>query len=217
MINTRPYIFWDTETGSLNPKTTQVLEIAAVAICPRKLEIIPNSLFHSRIKPLSDELAIKIGLDPVQKSALDINKIDLEELNNWPNEKTVINNFREYVYQWNPKRDSWNAPIAAHFNGRRFDMVILDRLAQSHGFWDDKKFQQKLFNPIQDVDLKDMMWMINENNPAIEYNNMNAIRDWLQMSKEHSHEATQDVLDGAEILCKCMRWLRFWSAKTKFS
>lgn len=216
MINSKPYIFWDSETGSLNPEKTQVLSIAAIAICPRKLEIIPDSMFYSLINPLEDEQAIKRGLDPVQKSALDVNKLDLNELKNWPDEKTVVNNFREYVYQFNPKKDSWNAPIAAHFNGRKFDMIILNRLAKDYGFWDEKKNQQKLFNPIQDVDLKDIMWMINENNPEIESNSLDSIRSWLGMSTDNSHEVRQDVMDGAKILTRMLKFLRHWSSKTSF-
>lgn len=216
MINTKVILFYDFETGSVDKKTTQPLELAAVAICPRKLEIIPNSLFHSRIKPLSDEDAVKAGLTPVQKGALDKNKLNLEELQNWPSEKIVWGNFCEYTYQWNPKKDSWNALLSAGFNNKGFDNEIINRLAEWYGPWDKKKNQQKIFNPIQTIDLKDICWLVNENNPEIDFNSMDAVRDWLGIDKTNAHTATQDVLDGAMVLTRMMRFIRHWSSKTKF-
>lgn len=216
MINTKPYIFFDFETGSTTPETTQPLELAAVAICPRKLELIPNSLFHSFIKPLSDEDAIKRGLDPVQKSALDVNKIKLEDLEDAPNEKTVWGSFTNWTYQWNIQKDSWNAPIAVHFNGQNFDMKIVSRLCKEYGPYNDKRKEQKIFNPIQQIDLKDICFLVNENNPEIEFNNMNAIREWLGMTTEGSHRADRDVIDGANIYCRFQRFIRHWASKTKF-
>ena len=217
MINNRVYIVYDFETGSLNGDTTQPLELAAIAVCPRKLEIIPNSLFHSRIKPLSDAQALKKGLDPVEKGALDKNKLDLKELKNWPDEKTVWQSFTEYTFQWNIKRDSWNSLISVGFNIDSFDSKIINRLAKTYGPWDDKKNWQKIFNPIQTIDLKDLLWQINENNPEIEFNSFDAVRKWL--GKEESgleHTASEDVLDIAHVFCKVQRLIRYWSSKTVF-
>lgn len=216
MINTRTFIFFDFETGSKTPKTTQPLELAAVAINPRKLEIIEDNLFHSKIKPLSDEEAIAKGLDPVQKEALDVNKLTIEELQGWPLEQAVWENFVKWTYQWNFKKDSWGAPIAVHFNGTNFDMHIVDRLCRMYDPWDKKKEQQKIFNPIQQIDLKDLIFCFHENNPEIEGNSMAHVRDFHGYSTEGAHRADKDVMDGANTFCDYMKLIRHWSKRTDF-
>lgn len=216
MINTTTICYYDFETNSVNKHTTQPLSLAAVAICPRKLEIIPNSMFSAFIKPLDDDEAIKKGLDPTSKSALAVNKIVLADLKDCANEGTVWRSFADWTYQYNPKKDSWGAMISAGFNIDNFDRFIVDRLCKTYGFWNDKRNEQKVFNPIQSIDLKNITWLINENNPEIERNSFDAIRDWLGLSKDNAHSAEIDVLQGAEVLCRCMRFIRTWSSKTKF-
>lgn len=216
MINTKPYIFFDTETGSLNPERTQVLSISSVTICPRKLEIIPDSVFNAFIKPLDDDQAIKRGLDSVQKSALAVNKIVLADLEECSNEETVFRNWVEHINTWNPKKSSFEAPIATGFNINGFDMKIVNRMCKSYGYWDDKKNQQKIFNPIQQIDLKDITWLLNENNPEIDGNSLDKIRQWLNLDNTKAHTSLGDVLQGAEIFCKCIKLIRHWSSKTKF-
>lgn len=216
MINTKVIIFYDFETGSVDGDLTQPLELAAVAICPRKLEIIEDSLFHSMIKPLPDKKREKLGLSPITKEALDKNKIKLEELQSWPTEDIVCQNFAEYTYNWNIKKDSWNAVISAGFNIDEFDRKIINRWCKTYKYWDDKNNRQKLFNPIQSLDLKNLLWYINENNPEIEFNNMDAVRDWLGIPKEGAHRADKDVMDGAQVLCRCMKFIRHWASKTTF-
>lgn len=229
MINTRPfcylgflfhqdedYAFTDFETGCTEALKTQPLQLASVMIDGRKLEVIKDSLFCSLIKPLSDEEAIKSGLNPISKQALDKNKLDLEELAKAPDVKTVWENFTRYIYKYNVKKDTWNAPILAGFNVDKFDSIIIDRLCKKYDPWDKKKEQQKLFNPTQTFDLKNYTFAINENNPAVERNSFDAVRDWLGLSKEGAHRADVDVLQGAEIMCKILKFIRYWAKKTDF-
>ncbi len=216
MINTRPICFLDFETGSLNPNTTQPLELAAVMIDPRKLEIIPDSLFHAKIKPVDDDIAIAKELDTVQKTALAVNHITLEELQDCPSEEEVWHSFVKYIYQWNPSKNNFNAPLASGFNINNFDMKIVNRLCEWYGPWDKKREQQRLFNPMQIIDLRDITWLINENNPEIERNSFDALRAWLGLSADGSHSAQVDVMQGAELLCRLMKWIRTCAAKTDF-
>lgn len=217
MINTRTIIFFDMETGSKNAATTQPLEIAALAINPRKLEIIPNSLFHSYIKPWDEKTRKKKGLDEIQDEALAVNKITPEMWKNSPTEDIVWANFVAWTHQWNLKKSSWEAPIASHFNGINFDMKIVDRLCTMYDPWDKKKQQQKVFNPIIQIDLSHITFMLNENNPEVDGNSMAAVRKWLNLSDAAAHSATGDVEQGADILCRCLRLLRSWSSKTQFN
>ncbi len=215
MINTKTIIFYDFETGSKKARTTQPLELAAVAINPRKLEVIPDSLFHSLIKPWPEDIRIAKGLDPIEDEALAVNHIELKDLEGAPTEDIVWKNFTQYTYQYNPKKSSWDAPIQAHFNGANFDMHITDRLCEMYDPWDKKWNKQKIFNPIEFIDLARITWLMNENN-HVEANNMNAIREWLGIPTEGSHRADKDVLDGAEVLCRMMRLMRSWSLRTEF-
>lgn len=215
MINTRTYIFYDFETGSKNGPTTQPLELAAVAICPRKLEVIEESLFHSFIKPWPEEVRIAKELDSIEDEALKVNNITLDMLEDSPTEDVVWGNFVEWTYQYNFKKSSWDAPIQAHFNGTNFDVKIVDRLCKMYGPWDKKRGQQKVFNPIESVDLARITYLFNENN-EVEGNSMNAVREWLGLSTEGSHRASTDVLDGARILCRFMKLIRTWAKKTAF-
>jgi len=230
MINTKPfcyygftlhqeedYCFYDWETGSLNPKTTQPLELAAVMIDSRKLTIIKDSLFYAKIKPLSDDEAIKKGLEPIQKSALAKNNIKLEDHADSPDEKTVWEDFVEYQYRYNKKKDTWNAAIPAGFNIDNYDKYIVDRMCEWYGPWDKKREQQKIFNPIQSVDLKNITFLFNENNPTVPANNFDAIRAWLNLATAGAHTAKVDVMQGAEVFCKMLKCIRYWAAKTDFS
>lgn len=216
MINTRTIIYYDFETGSLNPSTTQPLELAALAIDPRKLEVIKGSLFHAKIRPLDDEQATAASLDPVEKTALAVNHLTLEELQDCPTEESVWKSFVDWTYQFNPKKSTWEAPLAAGYNINNFDCKIINRLSEWYDPWDKKKCQQKIFNPIQSIDLKDIMWLINENNPEIEGGSFDAIRKWMGMPTDGAHKANIDVEQGAELLTRMMRMLRSWSSRTTF-
>ena len=211
-----PIVYYDYETGSLNPSTTQPLELAAVMIDPRKLEIIKGSEFHSFIRPFEPAEAAKLGLAPIEQQALAKNNIKLDDLMDYPDEKTVWQDFVDYQYQYNPKKDTWNAAISAGFNIDNYDRYIVDRLCERYGPWDKKKGQQKIFNPVQSVDLKNITWLFNENNPAVERNSFDSIREWLGLSTDNAHRAIIDVRQGAAVLCSFMKMIRFWVGKTDF-
>ena len=216
MINNKTYIYYDFETGGTDPETSQILSLSAVAIEPRKLVVLYDSIFDSFIKPLDDKEAIKKGLQPIQKSALAVNKIVLADLQDCPDEKTVFENFVNWTYNWNVKKDSWNAPIACGFNINNFDSKIINRLCKKYGYWDEKKNQQKIFNPIQSIDLKDITWLFNESNVETTGNSFDQVRTWLGLSDEFAHQSKTDVIQGAEVLCRFMKLIRYWSSKTKF-
>lgn len=216
MINTRTIIFFDFETGGKNASTTQPLELAAVAINPRKLEVIKDSLFHSYIKPWDEKTLLKKGMDKIEEEALAVNKLTLDMLESSPTEDVVWKSFCSWVYQFNVKKSSWEAPIAAHFNGINFDMKIVERLCSMYDPWDKKRCQQKIFNPITQLDLSHVTFMMNENNPEVDGNSMGAILKHLEAPTDGQHSASWDTLMGAELLCRYLRMIRSWSHRTDF-
>ncbi len=73
MINENYLIVLDFETGSSSAFDPIPLEVAALVIDPRTLKRVPNATFETLIKP-------HCGWDGVQAKALEVNKLDKDEV-----------------------------------------------------------------------------------------------------------------------------------------
>jgi DNA polymerase III epsilon subunit-like protein len=103
-MNYQDIIVYDFETTSVDPRRCQPLQLGAVAIHGRKLEIHPDSSFVSFIKPVFDLAECeRLGLDPVTDEALQKNGIKMEEIEDAPSLKTVWDQFQQYVARYNYK------------------------------------------------------------------------------------------------------------------
>lgn len=199
------YMVYDFETGSRNKHKTQPTQLSAIMIDPRRLTIVPGSLFDSEIKPILDnEEATKLGLDPVEDEALTKTGKTRENLAKAPELKVVWESFVDYVKNYTKKGSNWNAPIRVGFNNRNFDDFIIDRLASQYGPYDKVWQTQNLFQPIHSIDLMQDFFRITEN---IKINSthsisMDSIRDWLGMDKSGAHDGRNDVLDCAELFIR---------------
>ncbi len=197
-------ICFDFETGSRNPHKTQPTQLAALALDGRNFKL--KGTFNSEIRPiLNDEEAIKAGLDPIQEEALKITRKTREGLQKAPQLKTVWKKFVTFVEQYNWQGTSFFAPIPAGFNIISFDMVIINRLCQQFGPFDDKTQRQKLFHQIYKIDVMDNVFMWTEGDPSIKSISMDSIRDRMGISKDNAHDALQDVKDTANIMIKFMK------------
>lgn len=180
---------------------------------PRKLKIVPNSLFNSEIKPIiNNEDAIKAGLDPLEDEALNKTHKTREALAKAPELPVVWGSFVDYVNNYTKGGNSWNAPIRVGFNTRNFDDFIIDRMAAQFGPYDKTWQTQNLFHPVHSFDLLQEFMGLTEN---IKINNthsisLDSIRDWLGMSKDGAHDGKNDVLDCAEL------FIRFIKLKRKY-
>lgn len=214
-------IMYDLETTSANPYTTQAIEIAAVAIDPRKLEIIPNSEFYSLVKPIEDkEEQEKLGLGMIEQGALDVNKKTIEELRKAPALKSVWKSFEQYVMNYNPSGKDWSAPILAGFNNQGFDDIILNRIAGpvwKLGPWNEERQRCPLFHPIYNLDVMKMLYPWFESNFEVKNFKMDTFRTFFGLSKEGAHTADKDVQDQAEILIRLMKITRKYSRITTWS
>jgi DNA polymerase III epsilon subunit-like protein len=160
-MNYRDIIVFDFETGSRNPHKTQPTQIAAIALHGRKLTIQPNGIFNSEIRPiLDDKKAIEAGFDPVEEEALKITGKTREALAKAPLPKTVWKKFEDFCMQFNFKKSSYTAPIAAGYNIIGFDLPIVQRnkdfkslsmdfLREYMGFPEESK--QNAHDALQDV------------------------------------------------------------------
>lgn len=216
-MNYRDIIVFDFETTGRNPHKCQPTQIAAVAIHARKLELQPGGVFESKIRCIvDDEKAIKAGFDPVEEKALEVTRKTRAEISKGPLPKTVWKKFGNFVNKYNYKGTSWYAPIAAGYNINSYDMPIVNRMCKAFDPWDDKKQEQKLFNPIFTMDVMQHVYCWFEDNADVTGYGMDFMRDYFGMPKDNAHDALQDVKDTANILIKFLKLQRSLSKKIKF-
>lgn len=221
-MNYRDYIVYDLETTSATPHTTQPVQIAAVMVHGRKLEIIPGSEFQSLIAIVEDEDECKrLGIDPLEDGAVAVHGKTKEILATAPPLASVWKNFTDYVNGYNYKGTNWTAPISVGYNIGGFDSKIIDRICckAPYGFGpiDKKRGEQDLFNRIHSIDMLDFMFCLFENNKDV--NSLSAdnlIRNYLGYDKGKGHDAMEDVIMTAELFCRTQKMLRAVAAKKEF-
>ena len=222
MMNYRDYIVYDFETTSANPYTTQPVQIAAVAIHGRKLEIKQGSEFQTLIKPeFNIAKCKKLGVDPLEDGAVAVHGKTEEILKDAPSAESAWKNFTDYVNQYNFKGGNWGAPISVGYNIRGFDSIIVNRLCTQKpykfGPIDEKRGEQNLFNRIHLIDMLDFMFALFENNKDV--NSLSAdnlVRGYMGYSEGKAHDAMSDVIVTAELFCRTMRMLRTTAARKNF-
>ena len=204
-------IFRDYETAERNPLGAQPTELAAVAIDPRSLEIVPDSIFSTKICPIwDDEQAIKSGWLPVDYKALDVCGFTKQDLENSPQPKVVWQEYQNYLVKYNLKGkngSNFDSPIVAGFNSSKFDDVIDINMCNKFGPKLNDRGDWTLYHPIVRFDLLHFMHGV-LNNIQINRRNsmsMDAIREYFGMDTEFSHRAEFDVLQGAMLLIKFLR------------
>lgn len=221
-MNYKDFIVFDWETTSADPLRTQPVQIAAVAIHGRKLEVKPNSEFQSLIQPLwGPKTCEKAGVDELQDGAVAVHGKTKAMLKKAPSLKSVWANFTEYVNEHNYKKTPWFAPIPVGHNIRGFDLPIVNRVCCSdpwgYGPKDKNGTKQKLFHPINMVDTMDLMFCLFENDKEVNsLSNDRLVRGHFGYSKGQAHDAMSDVHMTAELFCRTMRWMRTRAAKTKW-
>ncbi len=91
-------VFRDWETGSKDRRKCQPVQLASIIIDVRRLEVIPNSIFESTLRPIfDDKKAQQAGLDPLEDEALDLNGHTRESLADAPLPKLVWENYCDYL------------------------------------------------------------------------------------------------------------------------
>lgn len=222
MMNYRDFIVYDFETTSANPNTTQPVQIAAIAIHGRKLEIKEGSEFQSLMKPVfCPKECKKLNIDPLEAGAVAVHGKTEEILMDAPSTESAWKNFTDYVNQYNFKGGNWGAPISVGYNIKGFDSVIVHRLCTQKpykfGPIDEKRGEQNLFNRIHSIDLLDFMFAFFENNKDV--NSLSAdnlIRGYMGYSSGQAHDAMSDVIMTAELFCRTMRMLRSTASRKNF-
>lgn len=201
----------DYESGSKNKYKTQPIQLGAVMVDLKRLEVVEDSLFVSTMRPeLDDEKAKLAGLDPVEDEALKINKFTREELEKAPDTKLVWQTYLSYLEKYNVKGKNgsmWDAPIVGGFNNSNFDDVIDIRMCQKYGPDLDEWGGWSIYHPTYNFDIFQMIQhlffsvRLNPNGRL----NMDSLRDYFGMDKEGAHRAEMDVIQTAYLMLKILK------------
>ncbi len=216
-MNFRKIVVYDFETDKIDPYECEPVQIAALVLDARKLEIVPDSEFNSMMRPTGitgkKYLEDSKRMDTIKWHAgiKDCSVEDIiEEWKKAPNQKLVWEKFSNHINKFNPKKQVFTAPISAGMNIREFDNVILERL--------NKKYDIKtMFWKRDKVDILDFCfsWFENLDDAPKNYK-MDTLREYFGMSNENAHDALQDVRDSAAIIKKFISLHRSVSKKVKF-
>jgi exonuclease I len=144
-----------------------------------------------------------------------------EVLSSWkdyPSQKQSWNQFINYLDKYHTRssrKSIFSAPISAGYNILRFDMPIIDRLAQKYKNV-GKDNSNNIFHPRDKIDLMHVMFLWFENNDDINSLALDNMREYLGISKDNAHDALKDVYDCANILIRFLRLHRNQAKKIKF-
>ena len=211
-MNYNNYVVFDFETTGVNPKTAQIVQIAALTIDGRRLDIIEGSEFNILVKPLYGEECAKAELEELSEGAIRVHKKDHAILaENGVSIENATSNFKSYVDDKNFSKTKWKAPIPAGYNINGYDIPILKRDLDRTGL-------DSPFHPIFTVDVMQLMFLFFENDKNVSSLSADSlIRKYMGWKDEgQSHDALSDVIMTAELMIKTMRTIRKTSSGIKF-
>ncbi len=201
MNRNRNLIVFDFETDGKFADSCNIVEIAAIPIDLRNLNILEDDIFELVVRPkeLGGEGYYEAHEDTINWHAEQRQVSPQEVYANWENgvpEKEAWSLFAEYIegYSTGTKWDSM--PIPGGQNIRGFDMPIVDRYAD--------RYKKKLkFNKRDVIDLMDVsrIWMlfVPEAPDSI---GLEALRTFFGLAHAGAHTARQDVLDTCHFINK---------------
>jgi len=217
-MNKRWIIVFDWETDGKDPNTCNPVELAAIPINPRTLEICEKKSFKAVIKPpgiAKEEYFTEERQKTIEWHAKQRGVETKDIIKAWKkgkSEKIVWKNFCEYCKKFNIEKSYGNwytEPIAAGYNIIGFDLPICQRLA-------DKHKTSMPFAKITKMDIMDLLfyWFENLDEP----NNMrlDSFRDFFGIQAAQAHEAYSDTLDSAKLLVQFLHFHRRQANVDKF-
>jgi hypothetical protein len=226
---------YDFETDGPNPEICQPVQLAALIIDYRTLEIIDKSEFSSFMRPIGidDPTYYEKNYDTIRWHATNYNpnwetmketeredatKKIFDIWNTAPGQKQVFQDFTTYLLKYNTnqsRKGKWSAPLRAGMNIKRFDNVIIDRLCKTYGAITNDG-EQKIFTPRDQIDILELAFYWFESLPEPKNYNMLELRRFFGMSGRGAHDALNDVRDEAIMIQKFMRLHRYFAHKVKF-
>ncbi len=222
-MNFNKIVVFDFESDSTNPHTCNPVQLSAIIINPRTLDIIPNSEFNSFMRPINidNEDYVDKNKSTIDWHAKVRNCKSDDIINLWKNaplQKDVFEDFKEYLLRYHTRttrKNKFSAPIAAGHNIIKFDIPIMERLSKTYNAI-DKEGTSILFNPRDRIDTMFLLFIYFENFDEPKSYSMDVLRDYLGMDKEGGHDALKDVQDTSELIIRFMRLTRGTADRTKF-
>lgn len=224
MANFQKICVFDLETDGSNPDLCSPVQIAAVMIDPKRLEIIDDSEFNITLKPLildekpeytyedSDVLDFHAKVRGCAKDKI------LSDWQNYQKQEHGWKMFVSYLEMYHTRSDKkscFTAPIAAGYNINRFDLRIIDRLSVKYKTV-NKEGKNNLFYPRDVLDLMNLVFYWFEGNNELKNYTLDHVREYFSIDKTGAHDALKDVKDTAQLLIRFMRLFRNLSNKIKF-
>lgn len=205
------YDFETVHNGNINPYTDQPIQLAAIAINSKTLEIKAGSEFNSWARPESFAEINDESISWHCKQRKWTKEQFMEKLTTAPPLSTVVNNFVQYLGQFNYKKSKFTAPVKGGSNIRKYDDIIWDRLRQQFKIGDDEGF-----HPRDSIDLLDVCFLWFENLSEPSKYSLDYLRPYFGLTIEDSHDALKDCKDVGEILVRFLKLHRRVALNTKF-
>ena len=217
-MNKNKICVFDFETDGRDVETLNPVQLAAVIIDPRKLELVKKAEFNSFMRP--EDIDKKNYVDKNRATIewhANIRSCTVDEiLELWksaPPQKNVWENFIEFLSKFHKagqRKTKFSAPIACGYNINKFDLPIVERLCAKHSK------SKEIFHPRDKLDLMHWMFPWFENSVEVTSYSMDNMREYLGMSNANAHDALQDVKDTASLLCRFLRLYRRTAKMVKF-
>ena len=215
---------YDFETGSPNPATCSIIQIAA-------------EMIHGRNLYVSDKFSAYVRPDWNDKESTTDETIDwhcsnkgvskqkfVSMLNECPPIGVVWKQFSAWVdkYNWGKTNKSgFHAPVAAGYNILGFDNPITDRHCRLYGPTEkdrrSDKERPRIFNQIYNFDLMQHVWYWFENNKELKNQKLTTVLEYMGVPEEvtaKAHDAEFDVEWTSKVIIKLMkteRWMTGWN------
>lgn len=217
-MNKRWIMVFDWETDGVDPYSCNPVELAAVPVDPRTLEIKEDRAFNAIIKPDgfdSDEYFTDDRQKTIEWHAKQRGVDSSDIIKIWKkgkSEKIVWKSFCDYCKKFNIEKSpgSWyTEPIAAGYNIIGFDLPICERLAAKH--------KTKVpFSKTTKIDLMDLMFYWFENLDEPHNFRLDTFRKFFGIEAAQAHEAFSDTLDSAKLMVQFLRFHRRQASVKKF-
>lgn len=202
----RSVIIFDFETDGLDVNTCNPVELAAIAIDLRNLQIIPDSEFSVFICPddVDKPDYIKNHYQTIKWHA-DLHKTTPKDIvacwkKKGIKEKIAWEMFMEYCKKYRLGTKYNQSPLPGGQNIVNFDIPILNRLCAKYKT--SSPFP-KIHGTRDNFDLMNIapFWFLFSSNPPENFK-LDTMRDYFGMSKKGAHEAITDVRQCSELIIK---------------
>ena len=217
-MNKRWIIVFDWETDGKDPLTCNPVELAAIPIDPRTLEIKVDKAFNTVIKPpgfTKEEYFTDDRQKTIEWHAKQRGVSSEDIIATWKkgkSQKIAWKNFCEYCKKFNIEKSYGNwytEPVAAGYNIVGFDLPICQRMA-------DKHKTGMPFSKTSKMDVMDLLFYWFENLDEPKNMRLDTMREFFSLKTAQAHEAYSDTLDTAKLLVQFLQFHRRQAKVSKF-